>query len=163
LLFHMSKLSRFPLQLCLILALILVAGSTSYAQTPVGPNTIVTGHCYARDSQPGCVLPDAFGPNGLTLAVNPQIPHFAHFIGDAQTTLNQTLSTSIATQLAILPIISPASGFTYRYDRASGAFVRTSDSFGPVYSERAQTIGRGKFSLGVSYQHFDFDTLDGVD
>ena len=146
----------------LLATLVLLAGSSlCFGQgTVVDANTVVIGQCLGHETEPGCVLPSAFGPKGLTL--NPNIPHFAHFLGDAQQILNQTLSTSIATQLAILPIISPASGFTYRYDRASGAFVRTSDSFGPIYAERAETIGRGKFSLGVSYQRFRFGSLDGV-
>jgi len=131
--------------------------------TVVDANTVIIGQCLGHEKEPGCVLPTAFGKNGLTLFNNPTIPHFAHFLGDAQQTLNQTLSTSIATQLAVLPIISPASGFTYRYDRASGAFVRTSNSFGPIYTERAETIGRGKFSFGVSYQRFRFNSLDGID
>jgi hypothetical protein len=132
-----------------------------FGQAVVDANTVIIGQCLGHEKEPGCVLPSTFGSKGLTL--NPSIPHFAHFLGDAQQTLNQTLSTSIATQLAVLPIISPASGFTYRYDRASGAFVRTSDSFGPIYTERAETIGRGKFSFGVSYQRFKFSTLDGID
>jgi hypothetical protein len=94
---------------------------------------------------------------------NPVVPHYAHFIGAAQTTLNETLSSAIATQLAILPIISPSSGFTYKYDSEAGAFVRTTTSFGPIYAERAETVGRGKFSFGTSYQRFRFSSIDGID
>src|ERR1035438_138624 len=138
---------------------------TSYpclAQTILTPGTIVTGQCNGRTTEPGCVLPNLFGSTGLTLYNSPAFSHFAHFVGSAQTTLNQTLSTAIATQLAILPIISPASGFTYMYDSSAGAFVRTSSSFGPIYTERAETIGRGKISFGASYQRFRFGSLDGI-
>jgi hypothetical protein len=109
------------------------------------------------------VLPNLFGPTGLSLYANPVVPHYAHFIGSAQTTLNQTLSSAIATQLAILPIISPSSGFTYKYDREAGAFVRSTTSFGPIYAERAETVGRGNLSFGTSYQRFRFGNIDGVD
>ena len=129
---------------------------------PLVPGTVVIGQCSGHTGDPGCVLPNLFGPGGLTLFNNPVFPHYAHFTGAAQSTLNQTLSTAIATQLAILPIISPASGFTYKYDSAAGAFVRTTTSFGPIYTERAETIGRGKVSFGVSYQRFRFSTLDGI-
>jgi hypothetical protein len=94
---------------------------------------------------------------------NPRVPHNAHFISAAQTTLNQSLSTAIATQLAVLPIISPSSGFTYKYDSDAGAFVRTTTSFGPIYAERSETVGRGKASFGVSYQRFRFSSIDGID
>jgi hypothetical protein len=111
------------------------------------------------------VLPNLFGPAGLTLYSNPSssFTHYAHFIGSAQTTLNQTLSSAIATQLSVLPIISPSSGFTYKYDSEAGAFVRTTTSFGPIYAERAETVGRGKVSFGASYQRFRFSNIDGID
>jgi hypothetical protein len=123
----------------------------------------VTGQCQGHEGNPGCALPNLFGSTGLTVYPSSAFPHYAHFIGAAQTTLNQTLSTAIATQLAVLPIISPSSGFTYRYDSESGAFVRTTTSFGPIYAERAETIGRGKVSFGTSYQRFRFSSIDGID
>lgn len=146
-----------------VLLLSSAAGSLCFSQTPLTPGTVVTGQCSGHESQPGCVLPNLFGSTGLSLYPSPVFPHYAHFIGSAQTTLNQTLSTAIATQLAILPIISPSSGFTYKYDSAAGAFVRTTTSFGPIYTERAETIGRGKVSFGISYQRFRFNNLDGID
>jgi hypothetical protein len=122
----------------------------------------VTGQCQGHQTEPGCVLPNLFGPDGLTLFPSPTFPHYAHFIGSAQTTINQTVSTAIATQLAVLPIVSPSSGFTYKYDKETGAFVRTTTSFGPIFAERAETIGRGKLMMGSSYQRFRFDSLDGI-
>ena len=129
---------------------------------PLVPGTVVTGQCQGHAAAPGCVLPNLFGPTGLTVFPSAAFPHYAHFIGAAQTTLNQTLSSAIATQLAILPIISPSSGFTYKYDSESGAFVRTTTSLGPIYAERAETIGRGKLSFGMSYQRFRFSNIDGI-
>ena len=152
----------------LVMALALALASASLPCLGQGttsvltPGSVVTGQCTGKGSQPGCVLPNLYGPTGLTLYNNPVFTHFAHFVGSAQTTLNQTLSTAIATQLAILPIISPSSGFTYKYDSTTGTFERTSSSFGPIYTERAETIGRGKVSMGVSYQRFRFGDLDGI-
>src|SRR5262249_47884984 len=119
---------------------------------PLVPGTVVTGQCHGNEGAPGCVLPNLFGATGLSVFPNPVVPHYAHFIGSAQTTLNQTLSSAIATQLAVLPIISPSSGYTYKYDSEAGAFVRSTTSFGPIYAERSETVGRGKISFGVSYQ-----------
>lgn len=107
------------------------------------------------------MLPSLFGATGLTLQ---QVSsHYAHFVGNAQTVLSQGVGTAIATQLAVLPLISPSSGFTYKYDSGTGVFVRSTASFGPIYTERAETIGRGKMSFGVSYQRFRFGSLDGID
>jgi hypothetical protein len=148
--------------LCILL--VCAGASACFPQNPdpLVPGTVVTGQCQGKESQPACVLPNLFGPQGLSLFATPQFAHYAHFIGPAQTTLNQTLSSAIATQLAILPIISPSSGFTYKYDSPSGSFVRTTTNFGPIYAERAETVGRGKFSAGVSYQRFRFSDIDGI-
>jgi hypothetical protein len=149
----------------IVLLLAGFADSVCLAQgtQPLVPGTVVIGQCAGHIKEPTCVLPNLFSPTGLSLYPNPTFPHYAHFIGGAQTTLNQTLSTAIATQLAVLPIVSPSSGFTYKYDSVAGAFVRTTTSFGPIYAERAETVGRGAFSFGVSYQRFRFSTIDGID
>src|SRR5262249_47196811 len=55
------------------------------------------------------------------------------------------------------------SGFTYKYDSESGAFLRSTTSFGPIYAERSETVGRGNFTFGVSYQRFRFSNIDGID
>jgi hypothetical protein len=147
------------------LLLTLAASSVSFGQSaqPLVPGTVVTGRCQGNESEPACVLPNLFGPTGLSVYPNPRVPHYAHFIGSAQTALNQTLSSAIATQLATLPIISPSSGFTYKYDSEAGAFVRSTTSFGPIYAERSETVGRGKVSFGLDYQRFRFSNIDGID
>ena len=147
----------------LLLATFTTPACFGQAAQPLVPGTVVTGQCHGREGAPGCVLPNLFGSTGLTVFATPAFPHYAHFIGAAQTTLNQTLSSAIATQLAVLPIISPSSGYTYKYDSEAGAFVRNTTSFGPIYAERAETVGRGKISFGTSYQRFRFSNIDGID
>lgn len=105
------------------------------------------------------ILPTLFGPRGLIL---PNPDHEAHF--DAGFRSNFTpLNTSLASQLTVLPIPSPASGFTYAFDPALGTYTRSAQSFGPVLAERAETIGKDKFYIGFTYQRFRFDELDGLD
>jgi len=65
-------------------------------------------------------------------------------------------------ELATLPINSPASGFTYRLDPELGATVRTSESFGPFFMERSLTSGR-QFAFGLAFTQSDFDNIDGRD
>lgn len=152
-----------PLRAGITVSILSLCAHAAFGQQVLTPGVVVTGQCQGHGGEPGCALPNLFGSTGLSLYPNPGFPHYAHYIGSAQTTLNQTLSTAIATQLAILPIISPSSGFTYQYDSAAGAFVRSTTSFGPIYAERAETEGRGKLSFGVSYQRFRFSSLDGID
>jgi len=112
------------------------------------------------------VFHDLFGPNGLVVDSEAVLPdgstHSAHFNSAFQSNFTQ-FNVALASQLTSLPLPSPASGFTYRFDATTGTFLRTSQSFGPILSDRAETIGRGKFSFGYNYQFFSFDKLEGID
>ena len=72
-------------------------------------------------------------------------------------------STALVSQLVSVPLPSPASGFTYHFDPSLGVFQRTTQSFGPILAERADTIGGGRVSFGVAFQRFTFDTVEGLD
>lgn len=103
---------------------------------------------------------------GITLAPPPEgFPsHEAHFIGDdsAQFRALQQFSSQIATQLSSFPLASSSGGFVYQFDPALGVLTRATDSFGPIYAERADTIGKGRFNLGMNYSHFTFDEINGL-
>jgi hypothetical protein len=131
----------------LVFASFLALGSTAQAQDVAGGGDLAA------------FIPTFFGPEGITLQSG--IPHFAHFEGQ---TLNNigAFNTAFASQLTSLPLPSPASGFTYSYDSKTGVFKRSTESFGPILADRAETIGKNRFSFGFSYQHFDFDSLGGV-
>src|SRR5690349_20128638 len=90
--------------ICLLLLATSPMLKAQSATQPLGTGTVVTGQCQGHQSQPGCVLPNLFGSTGLNVFPSPAFSHYAHFIGSAQTTLNQTVSTAIATQLTTLPI-----------------------------------------------------------
>lgn len=104
-------------------------------------------------------IPNLFGPGGLTL---PNPTHKAHFDSDFQANFGP-FNAAIGSQLTSLPLPSPASGFTYTFDPDLGVYTRSAQSYGPILAERAETIGKGKFYAGFSFQHFRFGTLDGVD
>lgn len=103
---------------------------------------------------------------GITLAPPPPASgspsHEAHFIGtdSPQFLALQQFNGQIANQLSSFPLASSAGGFTYTFDPSLGVFVRSSDSFGPIYAERADTIGRGRFNLGLNFSHYTFDEIN---
>jgi hypothetical protein len=111
------------------------------------------------------LIPTLFGPNGLVVNSEARLPdgstHSAHFNSSFQSEFTQ-FNIALASQLAAVPLPSPASGFTYTFDSSLGVFQRSTQSFGPILTERAETIGKGKLTFGISYQHFSFDTLEGV-
>ncbi|MEW6367158.1 MAG: hypothetical protein AB1714_21215 [Acidobacteriota bacterium] len=112
------------------------------------------------------LIPGLYGPSGLIVDSDAPLPngqtHSAHFNGSFTLSFSQ-LNVAQASQLASVPIASPASGFTYAFDPGSGVFTRSTNSFGPIVADRAETIGRGKFMVGFSYQRFSFDTIEGMD
>ncbi len=83
--------------------------------------------------------------------------------------INRTFATPLgvnelmAVQVSSFPLGSSAGGFSWTFDPALGTFNRVSSSFGPVFSERALTIGRRRFNVGANYQRATFDKLEGQD
>src|SRR5689334_23737360 len=108
---------------------------------------------------------DVFGPNGLVVSSDDvQLDgtnHAAHFNSSFQSDF-RLMNIALTSQLTALPLPSPASGFTYKFDAATGTFVRSTRSFGPILADRGETIGRGRVALGTNLQVFTFDKLDGV-
>jgi hypothetical protein len=108
---------------------------------------------------------DVYGPNGLVLnSDDVQLDgtnHAAHFNSAFQSDF-RLVNIALTSQLTSVPLPSPASGFTYKFDQATGTFVRSTTSFGPILSDRAETIGRGRVAFGFTQQFFSFDHLDGV-
>ena len=115
----------------------------------------------------GLIFKNIYGPNGLVVDSEAVLApgdagHFAHFNNAFQTSFT-AFNTALASQLTAVPLPSPASGFTYQYDAASGAFKRSTQSFGPILADRAETLGRKKFSFSFNYQRFSFDKIEGTD
>jgi hypothetical protein len=83
------------------------------------------------------------------------------------TALHTTSSTfnffndAFGTQISQLPLATPASGFIYSF--SNGVYTSSSESFGPLLTERSETIGRHKLYLAFTYQRFAFDDVDGND
>lgn len=105
---------------------------------------------------------------GITLADPPAdsgFPsHAAHFIGEdsPQLAALQQFSNQFAAQVSGYPLPSPGGGFTYTFDPELGVLTRSSESFGPVFGERADTIGRGRFNLGINHSVYSFEELGDI-
>jgi outer membrane putative beta-barrel porin/alpha-amylase len=93
------------------------------------------------------------------------VAHTPVFLSDPTVTnvtdLIEGIHQQVGSQVSLFPIGSSSGGFTYRYDSALGTFNRTTETFGPAFAERAETTGRGKFSLGMNYLHASYSSLDG--
>jgi len=98
----------------------------------------------------------------LNLELSPG-EHKDHFL-PASVAANQSIMTSltnfIGTSVSSLPLSSSSAGVTF--DFSTGRPVPTSTSFGPIYSERAQTLGRNRFHMMLNYTFLDYSKLRGI-
>jgi hypothetical protein len=143
--------------LCVVLCALYLA-APAYAQEPYNITAPVRSLA--------TLVTDLYGARGLIVDSEATLPgeqpHSAHFNSAFQFDFSQ-FNTALVSQLVNLPLPSPASGFTYNLDASLGVFQRTTQSFGPILTERADTIGAGRVSFGFAFQRFTFDTMEGVD
>jgi hypothetical protein len=76
---------------------------------------------------------------------------------------SDTISRALRENLATLPLTTSSGAFAYRLNPDLGTMERVTQSFGPLFVERAVTAGARQASVGVTFQHFQFTSLDGHD
>lgn len=120
----------------------------------------------AQSTKLAHLLPTLYGPQGLFVDSAAPLPdgstHSAHFNNAFHERFSQ-FNAALASQLSALPLPAPSSGFTYTMDATLGVFTRSTQSFGPIMAERAETIGKNKWAVGFAVQHFSFDGIEGID
>jgi Putative MetA-pathway of phenol degradation len=112
-----------------------------------------------------CTLPEVFGPPGFLQGIGPLVKVDGHAGGHFESSFITSLgplNASVGSQLTLLPLGSPGSGLVYVYDPALKTFTASTEDLGPILTERANTTGRHKVRLGITYQRFSFGTLDGA-
>jgi hypothetical protein len=90
--------------------------------------------------------------------------HGNHFVPAAVAsngTIISFLTNSIGSNVANVPLAATSGGSTFSFE--GGVPVRTSTSAGPIFGERAQTLGRGRVLAGLSRTGVNFKTIRGVD
>ena len=89
--------------------------------------------------------------------------HGAHFVPSAVSengSLIGFITSAIATSVGNLPIGTTSGSTTFRFE--GGVPMKTSTSAGPIFAERAQTLGKGRTIVGIGYNAFHFTSLRGV-
>lgn len=112
-------------------------------------------------------IPDLFRfgdcPEALCLTSAVAAGHGHHYIGatvDGTNNLIDFLSGAIAVAVSNVPISTATSGITFSFE--GGAPVSTSTSAGPIFGERVQTLGRGRFLIGANVTGVEFTRVRGV-
>jgi hypothetical protein len=90
--------------------------------------------------------------------------HGNHFVPAAVAsngTVISFLTNSIGSNVANVPVSATSGGSTFSFQ--GGVPTRTSTSAGPIFGERAQTLGRGRILASLTRTGVHFKTLRGVD
>lgn len=74
-----------------------------------------------------------------------------------------TISRLLLVELATQPVSASSPGFVYRLNPSLGTLERASESFGPFFTERSLTAGRGRAAFGAAFTVRRFTALDGQD
>ncbi len=125
---------------------LMYAGSSTTTQAPFGAQIFSTKTAISL-----------YNPNLGNVASNPS----SFGVAQSMVQLNNAINSSIATALSVIPLASPASGVILKTDAATGAQLDVSSTLGGIYTERAETIGKGKFYIGFTHQDFHFTSLNG--
>ncbi len=143
---------------CLLL-LVLSSGALFGQAVPIssvpGLSATLTPNSCTGKANLLCAVPNLYGPYGLVFphpGVSPQYDIL----------FTSGIVAASAAQITTPALANPASGFVYQYDPQTDLYTRTSQSLGPVMTERGETLGRHKFAFGTVAQRFRFQTLDGV-
>ena len=122
-----------PVKFIASLSLVLLVSGSAAAQTPIR------------------VITDALeGNNGRSSGIG------ALRSGDPEVVL-----AVLKQETTTLPLGSSSGGFTWEFDPVIGLVVRKAQSFGAIFTDRPQTIGHHKLSVGITTQHTAWQSLAG--
>jgi hypothetical protein len=79
-------------------------------------------------------------------------------LGGALKPLAGAIGSQVANQI---PSLSTSAGYTYEWNPELEVLERSAKTFGPVFSERAVTLGRNKFNINASYTYIKFSEFNG--
>src|SRR4030095_2254158 len=72
------------------------------------------------------------------------------------------IGSALANTVALTyPVASASSSVTYAYNPALDTYERQTGVAGPIFGERAETIGSGQMHVGASYSYRSVATLNG--
>jgi len=104
-----------------------------------------------------------FGTCGQPLCLDLGNGHGNHFlpaVAAGQTSVIGFVTEAVAQSTSSIPISATSSGATYSI--VDGLPVRTSTSAGPIFGERPQTLGKGRFFIGTNVSGIQYTTLNSV-
>jgi hypothetical protein len=75
---------------------------------------------------------------------------------------SDTIASALRANLATLPVPASPGAFAVRLNPQLGTVERVTQTFGPSFVDRAQTTGAGQAAFSLTFQHLQFQSLDGT-
>ena len=72
--------------------------------------------------------------------------------------LRQVFAAGVASSF---PVTGTSAPYVYRFDSATDSFERVDTPLGPIFSERAQTVGAHRLSVALNYLYADYNSING--
>ena len=86
--------------------------------------------------------------------------HFLPSLAKGNSTVISFVGDAIGKASSNVPVGATSSGATFTF--VGGLPVKTSTSAGPIFGERSQTLGRGRYFLGGNITAIKYTTLNGI-
>ncbi|MEO6034476.1 MAG: hypothetical protein ABIQ35_04400 [Verrucomicrobiota bacterium] len=112
------------------------------------------------------LIPGLYSRNGNGFDGTPGIRvgstngHEAHFSFGSAVAL-RGLNEQLGKDFAVFPFNSAVGAFNFTFDPELGNFVSATDTLGPLFAERGQTLGEKNLNLGFAFTFFHYDTFNG--
>lgn len=149
-----SSISSALLRNAFVVILFLAIAEAGIAQTNI--------NCGAGSAAPSsnlaCWAQVSLTPSGFSPA-SPLQPRASSTFPQGLNALS-FLTSEIGEQVSQIPLASPASGIIYAKNPVTGFAERLNQSFGPILTQRAQTIGRHNLYFATTYQYFLLQDVD---
>jgi hypothetical protein len=71
------------------------------------------------------------------------------------------LNQQLGRDFAVFPFNSAVGAFNFVFDPDLGTFVSTTDTLGPLFAERGQTLGQKNLDLAFAFTLFHYDSFNG--
>lgn len=86
--------------------------------------------------------------------------HFLEAADEANRLLTPALNSLIVSNISSFPLSSTIPAVTF--DFSTGVPVPVTESLGPIFSETAETIGKGRMGVGFNYSFLDLSRVRGL-
>src|SRR5436190_9674722 len=73
--------------------------------------------------------------------------------------VGEAIALATALEIATQPAAGSSGGFIFKLDPSTGLLARTTNTFGPMFGERALTSGEGVVTVGATFRSSSFDKL----